>query len=97
MKEGGQPKLPGQDNGVGLRVMQQDGGPVAPVVGLPRLRFPTAVFTLVIERLGTTPITIRRDLAELATRGLLVRTHGGAVLPSVAKHPVALARKAATN
>lgn len=49
------------------------------------------------QHLGTTPITIRRDLAELATQGLLVRTHGGAVLPSVAKHPVAFARKAAAN
>ena len=51
----------------------------------------------VAHDLNTTPITIRRDLAQLASQGLLVRTHGGAVLPSVAKHPVAFARKAATN
>jgi DeoR family fructose operon transcriptional repressor len=51
----------------------------------------------VAQYLNTTPITIRRDLAELASQGLLVRTHGGAVLPSVAKHPVAFAHKAAVN
>lgn len=51
----------------------------------------------VARDLNATPITIRRDLAQLASQGLLVRTHGGAVLPSVAKHPVAFARKAATN
>ena len=49
------------------------------------------------EALATTPITVRRDLAELAKQGLLVRTHGGAVLPSVAKYPVAFARKAAVH
>lgn len=51
----------------------------------------------VAAHLGTTPITIRRDLAELESQGLLVRTHGGAVLPSMARHPVAFARKAAIN
>ncbi|MEJ7659961.1 MAG: DeoR/GlpR family DNA-binding transcription regulator [Hymenobacter sp.] len=51
----------------------------------------------VAAHLGTTPITVRRDLAELESQGLLVRTHGGAVLPSVARHPVAFARKAAVN
>lgn len=33
----------------------------------------------VIKRCGVSEITIRRDLAELETRGLLIRTHGGAV------------------
>ncbi|TPG64640.1 DeoR/GlpR family DNA-binding transcription regulator [Hymenobacter nivis] len=51
----------------------------------------------VAQHLKATPITIRRDLAQLAGQGLLVRTHGGAVLPSVAKHPVAFARKATAN
>ncbi len=49
------------------------------------------------QELGTTPITIRRDLAQLAASGLVVRTHGGAVLPRVAKDPVAFARKATAN
>lgn len=34
----------------------------------------------VIKRCKVSEITIRRDLAELETRGLLIRTHGGAVL-----------------
>lgn len=49
------------------------------------------------QQLHTTPITIRRDLAQLATKGLVVRTHGGAVLPSIARDPVAFTRKAAVN
>ena len=45
------------------------------------------------RQLGTTPITIRRDLALLADQGLVVRTHGGAVRPDIAKHPVAFTAK----
>jgi len=45
------------------------------------------------QQLQTTPLTIRRDLTQLAAEGLVVRTHGGAVLPGVAKNPVAFARK----
>src|SRR2546421_9996675 len=33
------------------------------------------------DALGTTEITLRRDLRSMAREGLLVRTHGGAVLP----------------
>jgi len=33
------------------------------------------------ETLGTTEITLRRDLRAMAKEGLLVRTHGGAVQP----------------
>jgi len=33
------------------------------------------------ETLGTSEITLRRDLRVMAEEGLLVRTHGGAVLP----------------
>ncbi len=51
----------------------------------------------VAQQLQATPITVRRDLAQLADQGLLVRTHGGAVRPGVAKNPVAFARKAAAN
>ena len=47
--------------------------------------------------LRTTPITIRRDLALLAGQGLVVRTHGGAVRPGIAKHPVAFTAKATAN
>lgn len=36
-------------------------------------------------RLDVTPMTLRRDLAELESRGLLVRVHGGAVSKAVAQ------------
>lgn len=49
------------------------------------------------EQLKTSEITIRRDLAVLAEKGLLFRTHGGAVKVSLAKDPVTFANKAATN
>lgn len=32
------------------------------------------------ERLGVTPVTVRRDIAELARQGLVRRVHGGATL-----------------
>ena len=35
-------------------------------------------------RFGVSPMTVRRDLAILAERGVARRTHGGAVLPSMA-------------
>ncbi len=34
-------------------------------------------------QLGVSPMTARRDLAELSRRGLAQRTHGGAVVPSI--------------
>ncbi len=34
------------------------------------------------ERFGVSPVTARRDLSELERRGLVRRTHGGAVLPA---------------
>ncbi|QHT66311.1 DeoR/GlpR transcriptional regulator [Rhodocytophaga rosea] len=49
------------------------------------------------EKLQTSEITVRRDLAVLAEKGLLFRTHGGAVKVSLAKDPVTFANKAATN
>jgi DeoR/GlpR family transcriptional regulator of sugar metabolism len=36
------------------------------------------------DRFGVSPMTARRDLAILADRGIARRTHGGAVLPSIA-------------
>jgi DeoR family transcriptional regulator, fructose operon transcriptional repressor len=53
--------------------------------------------TDIARQLQTTPITIRRDLTQLAAQGLVVRTHGGAVRPGVARNPVAFARKAAAH
>jgi DeoR/GlpR family transcriptional regulator of sugar metabolism len=38
------------------------------------------------QTLGTTEITLRRDLRRMAKDGLLVRTHGGAVLPAAVGH-----------
>jgi DeoR family transcriptional regulator, fructose operon transcriptional repressor len=49
------------------------------------------------QQLNTSEITIRRDLAILAEKGLLVRTHGGAVTLSVAKDPIHFNNKAATR
>ena len=49
------------------------------------------------QQLQTTPLTIRRDLIQLAAEGLVVRTHGGAVLPGVVKNPVAFARKSTSH
>jgi DeoR/GlpR family transcriptional regulator of sugar metabolism len=40
--------------------------------------------TEVEEQFGISPMTARRDLAELERQGIARRTHGGAVLPSVA-------------
>ena len=48
-------------------------------------------------QLQTTPLTVRRDLAQLAAEGLVVRTHGGAVLPGVVKNPVAFVRKSTAH
>src|SRR3954453_18916745 len=36
------------------------------------------------DRFGVSPMTARGDLAILADRGIARRTHGGAVLPSIA-------------
>lgn len=47
------------------------------------------------QKLKTSEITVRRDLALLADKGLLVRTHGGAVTLSMAKNPVNFSNKAA--
>jgi DeoR/GlpR family transcriptional regulator of sugar metabolism len=44
--------------------------------------------------LGTSEITLRRDLRVMAEEGLLVRTHGGAVLPSGLAHEPSYSEKA---
>jgi DeoR/GlpR family transcriptional regulator of sugar metabolism len=42
---------------------------------------------------GVSPMTARRDLAELERRGVVRRTHGGAVLPTVSAHEDSFARR----
>src|SRR4051794_22482056 len=44
----------------------------------------TVTITDLQSRFGVSPMTARRDLAILAERGVAQRTHGGAVLPSLA-------------
>src|SRR6266566_1584886 len=46
------------------------------------------------DALGTTEITLRRDLRSMAHEGLLVRTHGGAVLPAALGHEPSYREKA---
>ncbi len=46
------------------------------------------------QALGTTEITLRRDLRSMAHDGLLVRTHGGAVLPAALGHEPSYSQKA---
>ncbi|POX43884.1 hypothetical protein C3489_37375, partial [Streptomyces sp. Ru71] len=43
----------------------------------------------VAGELGVSPITVRRDVEALAERGVLVRVHGGAVLPEAVPGAVA--------
>src|SRR3954451_6077165 len=45
------------------------------------------------ERFGVSPMTARRDLAELERRGAVRRPHGGAVLPTVSAHEDSFARR----
>jgi len=45
------------------------------------------------SRFGVSAMTARRDLHELERRGLARRTHGGAVLPSVASHEDSFERR----
>ncbi len=40
-----------------------------------------------VEKLGISEITIRRDFTELEKRGLIKRSHGGAMHPLLAKDP----------
>jgi DeoR/GlpR family transcriptional regulator of sugar metabolism len=45
------------------------------------------------EVLGTTEITVRRDLRAMAKDGLLIRAHGGAVLPAAIGHEPSYSEK----
>ena len=58
------------------------------------LRSNGAVTVAEVEaRFGVSPMTARRDLDELERRGLVRRTHGGAVLPTTAAHEDSFARR----
>lgn len=48
------------------------------------------------QRFGVSPMTARRDLAELERQGHARRTHGGAVLPSTSSHEDSFSARMAT-
>jgi DeoR/GlpR family transcriptional regulator of sugar metabolism len=48
------------------------------------------------SKLGVSSMTARRDLAELARRGLAQRTHGGAVIPLISAHEDSFAQRLGT-
>jgi DeoR family transcriptional regulator, fructose operon transcriptional repressor len=49
------------------------------------------------EKLSTSEITVRRDLATLSEKGLLFRTHGGAMKVGLSKDPFNFFHKASMN
>jgi len=49
--------------------------------------------TEVESRFGVSPMTARRDLAELERQGVARRTHGGAVLPSISAQEDSFAQR----
>ncbi|MEA2284355.1 MAG: hypothetical protein QOJ21_398 [Solirubrobacteraceae bacterium] len=58
------------------------------------LRASGAVTVAEVEaRFGVSAMTARRDLAELERRGVVRRTHGGAVLPTISAHEDSFARR----
>jgi len=58
------------------------------------LRSAGAVTVAEVEaRFRVSPMTARRDLDELERRGVLRRTHGGAVLPTTSAHEDSFARR----
>jgi DeoR/GlpR family transcriptional regulator of sugar metabolism len=52
--------------------------------------------TEVEDRFGVSPMTARRDLAELERQGVARRTHGGAVLPSISAQEDSFAQRVET-
>jgi DeoR/GlpR family transcriptional regulator of sugar metabolism len=59
-----------------------------------RMRTTGAVTVAEVEELfGVSPMTARRDLAELERRGVARRTHGGAVLPTISAHEDSFGRR----
>jgi DeoR/GlpR family transcriptional regulator of sugar metabolism len=62
------------------------------------LRASGAVTVAEVEaRFGVSAMTARRDLAELERRGVVRRTHGGAVLPTISAHEDSFARRLNSN
>jgi len=58
------------------------------------LRTSGAISVAEIEaRFGVSPMTARRDLDELERRGVVRRTHGGAVMPTQSAHEDSFARR----
>lgn len=49
------------------------------------------------QRLDVAPMTIRRDLAEMQAAGLLLRVHGGCVLPAAFAREMSFSEKAGRN
>src|SRR3954466_10053740 len=63
-----------------------------------RLRNTGAVTVAEVEaRFGVSAMTARRDLSELERRGVVRRTHGGAVLPTVSAHEDSFAPRLTTQ
>jgi DeoR/GlpR family transcriptional regulator of sugar metabolism len=61
---------------------------------LDHLRSSGAITVTEVEsRFGVSPMTARRDLAELARQGVARRTHGGAVLPSISAQEDSFAQR----
>jgi DeoR/GlpR family transcriptional regulator of sugar metabolism len=62
------------------------------------LRSAGAVTVAEVEsRFGVSAMTARRDLADLERRGVVRRTHGGAVLPTASAHEDSFARRLAVD
>ena len=51
----------------------------------------------IVDKFDISPITARRDLVALEKRGLLIRTHGGAIKNSLAGNLFSFEKKAAQN
>jgi DeoR/GlpR family transcriptional regulator of sugar metabolism len=66
------------------------------ILGLAQARGQVLVTDLSGE-LGVSEVTIRSDLTSLARRGLLVRTHGGALLPERAPVELTFATREVSN
>jgi DeoR/GlpR family transcriptional regulator of sugar metabolism len=61
------------------------------------LRASGAVSVAEVEsRFGVSSMTARRDLAELARRGVAQRTHGGAVVPAISAHEDSFSKRLET-
>ena len=53
----------------------------------------TVTSSVLVQALDVTAMTISRDLKQLEEKGLLVRTHGGAMLPNYIVEETSYAKK----